>query len=183
MSAKWFDALMDIVVGIGVVAAFPAMIVAILMTLKPNWEILIPVALTLAFLSPVFWAHRVSIPGKPRRLLFKRDGSMPAPLGLRAYGARHKCVSGHHADIVSIEAKRSDVTAEAQNFNFSYRVVLYKRSGDMTYVASCLQPDEAHKVAVQLTQALRALHDEMANEHRRRGAQRHGTPATRVLID
>ncbi len=64
-------------------------------------------------------------------------------------------MSGSNANIASIEA-RSDGGTHAY-------VTTYSRSGDVTYVAGHLHPDNAHKVAVQLTLALAELRESMAS--------------------
>jgi len=68
-----------------------------------------------------------------------------------------------HADFASIEVCQVLSNAEAQQTAYSQGVVIIMRNGEKAYVATKLHADEAFKVAVQLTQALAALRDDVAS--------------------
>jgi hypothetical protein len=138
---------------------------------KDWWK---PVAMGLALIAPFLWIEKLPIEGTLRQLLFYRDGSIEATFGLAFY-PRHTSVSGHHADLVSIEARSVATRQQAQHTNHTHGVILFKRNGDMTYVAKHLHPDEAHKVAVQMMLALTQMRDDMASDARQ-GATRQQAP-------
>ncbi len=64
---------------------------------------------------------------------------------------------------VSLEVRQTVSNQEAQRTAHSSGVVMFKRNGDMVYVAKRLHPDYAHKVAVQLMLALTELREELAS--------------------
>lgn len=144
-----------------------------------NEEWWIPAGIGLALMVPIFWIEKLPIEGTPRELLFYRDGSTEAPYGLAFY-PRHTSVSGHHADLVSIEARSVATNQQAQHTNHTHGVVLFKRNGDMTYAAKCLHPDEAHKVAVQVMLALTELREDMASEARHGASRQQATRSNRT---
>jgi len=103
-------------------------------------------------------------PGRMRSLVFHADGRTAAPYGLAHYSLRFREMSGHNANIVSIEA-RAEQSGDAD-------VVTFSRSGDVAYVAGHLHRDNAHKVAVQLTLALAELRENLGGEQAGGSAQR-----------
>lgn len=122
-----------------------------------------PIALILggALVWGGFSVLNMDLPGTPRRLEFCRDGRILAPLGFSYYPPRFREVSGGMAVVASIEARQ--ITKPDENTPFTHGVVIYKRSGDISYVATTLYPDAAHKVAVQLTAALVAMREEISS--------------------
>lgn len=153
-----------------------------------NKEWWTPAGIGLVLMLPIFWVEKISIEGTQRELAFYRDGQIEAPYGFAFY-PRSTSVSGHYCDLVSIEARHCLTNLEAQHTNHTHGVILFKRNGDITYVAKHLHPDEAHKVAVQLSLALTELREDMANEAVQ-GATRQPAPrskrnkaAAEALID
>jgi hypothetical protein len=142
----------------------------------------------LALMSSYRWARGMEIAGTPRQLLFHRDGSIAAPLGFAAYAAKHRSVTGHHDNIASIEARH--MAFKGSSTPNTHGVVLYSRDGDIADVAMHLLPDDAHKVAVQMTLALTELREDLASgttgQGRRQAqstARGHSRPVVDVFID
>ncbi len=142
----------------------------------------------LALLSPYRWARGMEIAGTPRQLLFHRDGRIAAPLGFAAYAAKHRSVTGHHDNIASIEARH--MAFKGASTPNTHGVVLYSRDGDIANVAMHLLPDDAHKVAVQMTLALTELREDLASGKTGQGQRRvqptargHARPVVDVFID
>lgn len=102
------------------------------------------------------------MPGRKRELTFCRDGTIYAPFGMAAYPSEHDRVTGHHADIVSIEARQFAFPEGQRKPWYAHGVTLYKRNGQMAHVAKNLEQEEAHMLAVNLTQALEAMREELA---------------------
>lgn len=123
---------------------------------------LVSAGIGLLLMSAPFWAVRINVKGKPRQLVFERDGRMLAPLGFQTYANWCKSIDGTIADIVSIETRNLAERANGNGSIHTYSVVLAKRDGTIVYVARHLLPDEAHKVAVQLNIALKDLRDDLA---------------------
>lgn len=152
----------------------------------PWW---IPALMTLALWSPLWWWPRLQFEGKPRQLSFERDGSMPAPLGFALWPRRFRSVSGHHGEIVSIEARQIANQRDAQLTAYTHGVAIIKRNGDIVYVAAHLHPDNAMKVAVQLTLALNDMRESLANSANNPGGgattktQSRAKPRASVLIE
>lgn len=141
-----------------------------------DWRM--PVGIGLALSAPLFWINNLPIDGSPRELVFYRDGTIEAAWGLAFY-PRHTSVSGHHADIVSIEARSVVPPQQQQHTSHAHGVVLFKRNGDTTYVAKCLHPDQAHKVAVQVMLALTELREDMASDARQSATRQQAPQASR----
>jgi hypothetical protein len=111
------------------------------------------------------WRSSFRIAGCKRELVFHRDGGMKAPLGFAHYHESCREILGHNADIVSIEMRKEGAG--------DIRVVMFFRSGDVVHAAGSLLPDEAHKIAVQLTLALAELREDLGNRLNSPGS---GTP-------
>ncbi len=105
--------------------------------------------------------YKTQLPGRRRQLVFHRKGDIRAPLGFSSYPSDRDRVAGTIVDVASIEA-RSIVKTQDNHARFTHGVVLYLRNGGTCYVASRLDPDDAHKVAVQLTLGLNELREDMA---------------------
>lgn len=119
-------------------------------------------------------AARLSL-GRMRALIFRADGTTSAPFGFAYYSSRYRAMSGTNANLVSIEA-RSDGGADAY-------VAVYSRNGDVTYVAGHLHPDNAHRVAVQLTLALAELRESLGGWPSITGMPSAARRHAEVLID
>lgn len=177
---NWLDGIVMALMAWSAMASVAPLVVAALMQVRGGSDWWIPAMMSAAMISPILWMHRIRFPGKPRELWFRRDGTMPAPLGFHAYSGRYHAVSGNHADVVSIEARSAQGSEPGR---YPHSVVFYKRKGAITHVAMKLSADEAHEVTVQLTHALRELREDMTSGHRRPGTQGQTAPAAKVLID
>jgi hypothetical protein len=120
-------------------------------------------ALIVACVYCVYRACRV--PGRRRALIFHRDGRTTAPFGFAHYRRRFRELSAHNAEFVSIEARGQQEAGSD--------VLVFTRCGDVVYAGGRLDPDHAHKVAVQLTLALSELRESMS------GANRTGNETTK----
>ena len=122
-----------------------------------------PAIAGLLLLGLGIWLARCSfrIAGCERELVFDREGGMKAPLGFAHYQAICREITGHHADIVSIEMRNEGAG--------DIRVVMFFRSGDVVYAAGRLQRDEAHRLAVQLSLALAELREAISDPRREAG--------------
>jgi len=114
------------------------------------------------------------MPGRKRELTFSRDGTIYAPFGMAAYPSEWVYVTGHHADIVSIEARQFAFPEGQRKPWYAHGVTIYKRNGQMTHVAKHLEQEEAHRLAVNLTQALEAMREELATSvwHKVKGSRK-----------
>lgn len=114
------------------------------------------------------------IPGRKRELTFWRDGTIYAPFGMAAYPSEHDRVTGDHADIVSIEARQFAFPEGQRKPWYAHGVTVYKRNGQMAHVAKYLEQEEAHMLAVNLSQALEAMRDELATSvwHKVKGSRK-----------
>ena len=130
-----------------------------------------PAIVGLLLLGLGIWLARrsVRIAGSTRELVFDREGGMKAPLGFAHYQAYCREITGHHADIVSIETRNQGAG--------DLRVVMYFRSGNVVYAAGRLQRDEAHRLAVQLSLALAELREAISDPRREAG---HGPASVRA---
>ncbi len=179
---EWFDTLMALAMFLCLLVGLFTMF--LVSPFVKQWWFSVGIGLALVVLG--FSLFSVEIPGRPRQLLFYRDGRMLAPLGFAAYAARYKSMSGHLADVVSIEARQTASTHDATKTAYTHGVVLFKRGGDVTYIAKHLHPDAAHKVAVQLTLALTELREALATATTTRAeprAQGRARPTVEVFID
>jgi hypothetical protein len=94
--------------------------------------------------------------------LFHRDGRVTLPGGL-PFHRRVRTLTCTHDEFASIEVCQIVSNATAQQTAFGHGVVMIMRDGGKVYVATKLHADQALKVAVQLTQALAALRDDVAS--------------------
>lgn len=102
---------------------------------------------------------------RSRNLLFHDDGSVTE----EHRGKPYVWEKTRHADVLSIEAVEK-------------MVVIYTQGGDSIRVAQDLKPWQAHKLAVQLTLALKALRESKANANAAEPTPP-AAPRTQVLID
>lgn len=100
------------------------------------------------------------IKGTPRSVVFHRDGRVEYAHGL-PWWPKIKFASAPHTEITSIEAR--PVSNGLQGHPYDHGVAVFRRNGDIVDVSMSLHRDEAHKVAVQLTQALTVLREDLAS--------------------
>ena len=176
----WFEALMLFVA----IAAFIGGVVT-LFGGNP-WVPRTPLSIgcSLFLLVSPFLLLSSAVLGTPRALVFHRDGRISAPLGFSSYPRSFKRVTGTLADVVSIEARQTVRSAQGAQATRTHGVVLFKRNGDIAYVASQLHPDSAHKLAVQLTHALVALREDIMSATIKSAASQTGRGnSVEILID
>ena len=108
----------------------------------------------------------VHCPGRTRELTFWRDGVVRAPLGLSTVVYENGESKLPHADIVSIEVEQVSEPHKDRAMNYSHGVRIFYRTGHVVHVARDIEADDAHRLAVCLTQALSELRASMAQEGR-----------------
>ncbi len=147
---------------------FAAASVGSVYALAIDAERLLPRAIiSSVLLFGLFWWlawHRWRVPGQPRTLIFHRDGSTTIPWGLSTASARLRSLSTPHSQIVSIEAEQVVFPKGDDSTTYTHGVRLVYGNGHIDHIAKNLEPDDAHLIAVRLTQALMELREEMANE-------------------
>ena len=104
--------------------------------------------------------------GRTRSLIFWRDGIMRAPRGLAAAWFEDGESRLPHADIVSIEVEQVSEHDKNRALNYTHGVRIFYRTGHVVHVARHIEADDAHRLAVCLTQALTELRASMAQEGR-----------------
>jgi len=102
------------------------------------------------------------VPGRTRELTFWRDGESSAPFGLSPWPAHHNSLAWPHAQIVSIEAEQVVTPKGEDPTPYTHGVRIFWKGGRVAHVAQNLEPDNAHMLAVALTEALVALREDMA---------------------
>lgn len=113
--------------------------------------------------------YKAELPGQPRQLIFHRSGEITAPLGFSAYASRFRKVTGTIDDVESFGVRELK-PRNGEGARFTHGVALYKKDGAVSYVASRLDPDEAHLVSVQMNRALDKLRDDMGGGNRKKAA-------------
>lgn len=134
---------------------------AMLMVEDKRMPFYLGLALLAACYATVRWEWMV--PGRRRELTFRRDGSILAHYGMAQYPAHFDRVTGHQADIGSIEAEQVVFPKGDQGNVYTHGVRIFFRGGQVAHMAKHLEPDAAHMLAVRLTQALVALREDMAS--------------------
>ena len=134
---------------------------AMLMVVDKRMPLYLGLALLAACYATVRWEWMV--PGRRRELTFWRNGSILTPYGMAQYPAHFDCVTGHQADIVSIEAEQVVRPRNNDTNLYTHGVRVFKRNGEVAHIAKHLDPDAAHMLAVRLTHALVALRENMAS--------------------
>lgn len=129
----------------------------------------------------------VHCPGRTRELTFWRDGGVRAPVGLAAAWFENGQSRLPHADIVSIEVEQVSEPYKDRTMNYSHGVRIFYRTGHVVHVARHIEPDDAHRLAVALTNALGELRTSMAQEGRTARSRsvrgQRGGQSTPALID
>lgn len=157
----WCDVVVGALVGLSFVAGMFAAFAAALISFKAGLLSLIPAGAAVVLFSPILWRHELRFDGKTRQLLFHRDGRMEVPFGLPFY-PRIRLLTAAHTEVASLEIRQTVNNDMARETAYSSGVAMMLRSGDIVYVAKHLHPDDAQKVAVQLTLALAAMRDDLA---------------------
>ena len=93
-----------------------------------------------------------------RSILFSSDGVTKSPLGTandpRSWDGVWR---RSHAQIASIEVEQLEPPKQDGSTGYTHGVRILMRDGYVAHVAKHLEPDQAHMVAVQMTNALIAL--------------------------
>ena len=66
-----------------------------------------------------------------------------------------------HGEIANIEAEQVEAPKEEAAVNYTHGVRMIMRRGKVNHIAKNLEPDQAHEVAVRLTNALASLRNDM----------------------
>lgn len=149
------------------VAGLLACVIGIVMTASPIARFkgltVVAAGIWLVWFAYTFMAQPVK--GMPRSVLFHRDGRVEYGHGL-PWWPKERSASAPHTAITSIEARESTICIHGPPYNQG--VVAYRRNGDIVEIGMSLSRDEAHKVAVQLTEALTAMREDLASLETRR---------------
>lgn len=100
-------------------------------------------------------------------VIFHDDGRTETPHGSPGF-RRDRCIEGNHRYISNIQLEQGTRMYEveaAQNF----QVGLYCANGDIVVVGDLLRKNQAHKVAVMLTNALNDMRAQLSELPRKRG--------------
>lgn len=119
----------------------------------------------------------IFMPGRPREIVFWRDGRMETPLGLSTGNLRPGRRWLHHTGIRSVETERLPGAG-----SYTHGVRIFYEGGETSHVAKNLMPDDAHMVAVRLTTALKHLREHLA-QSARTGHARQTTRSKERVID
>lgn len=124
------------------------------------------------------------VPGKARELTFWRDGTGFASFGLSTWHRDRDRLRHPHTDIVSIEAEQVVTPKGDDPTVYTHGVRMFFRSGEVSHIAQRMEPDDAHMLAVRLTQSLVQLRESMVTASR--GGSRsagHGRREPERVID
>lgn len=148
---------------------------------KGDYSVLIMMVTVMSAVTWWIWCLLEHFATRDAMFIFHADGTMEVPTGL-PYRKRPKFVEGDHANIVSIEARKNN-NEEQHKMGWGYEVCLYVTNGNIIRVATCLMADEAHRVAVLLTAALRAMRQSQTTAQTLRPKPQAKAPRQRELID
>lgn len=141
--------------------------------------ILFGAAVLVAAMGVLWWS--IVLPGRHRELSFWRDGAMLTPRGLSTNflwpGQRWL----EHTGLRSIESEQRVFPKGEERAVYTHGVRLFYASGDVNHIAKNLEPDDAHMLAVKLTQALKELRVSMATPLLAGRQQASGESAGRVI--
>ena len=101
------------------------------------------------------------VPGRVREVTFWHDGIMRAPFGLSTANLKNNESQLPHAGIESIEAEQLIMPKGENPPTYTHGVRVCYGSGHINHIAQHLAPDQAHMLAVNLTQALAELRKEI----------------------
>lgn len=151
------------------VAGLLAVVIGVLMTASPAVRFkgftVVAAGIWLVWFAYTFLSQPVK--GTPRSAIFHRDGRVEYEHGL-PWWPKEKFSSAPHTEITSIEAREAARGFQGPPYNQG--VVVYRRNGDIVEISWSLSRDDAHKVAVQLTQALTAIREDLASLATRRSS-------------
>jgi hypothetical protein len=139
-------------------------------------------ALLFALGSVTLWLG-FRVPGRRRELQFWADGVGLMPLGCSRWPSHHDRLACSIWGIQSIEAEQIDQTKPGQPAGYTHGVRIFYIDGEVAHVASNLEPDQAHMVAVRLTQALAQLRTEVGRDLSGRGISSGRKERVEVVID
>lgn len=141
--------------------------------------ILFGVAILVLASGVLWWA--IVLPGRERELTFWRDGLMLTPLGLSTNFLWPGNRWLDHTGLRSIESEQLVFPKGDDKPTYTHGVRLFYASGDVNHIAKNLEPDDAHMLAVKLTQALKELRVSMATPLLVGRPQASGESAGRVI--
>ena len=99
----------------------------------------------------------VRVPARPRAIYFKRNGEIESPFGLYD-GSKVVCPwKTKLGDIANIEVEQIVFPKPDQDVDYTHGVRMILKSGRVFHVAGNLMPDQAHELAVSLSQAREAM--------------------------
>lgn len=106
------------------------------------------------------WYAREGMGATPRSMLFFRDGSISTPLGMACL-TNKGIWKVRHGEVANIEAEQVGASKEDEMMIYTHGVRMIMRRGKVNHIAKYLDPDQAHEVAVSLTNALASLRNDM----------------------
>lgn len=172
IGARWTEArtvvefFLEKLVDVAMFVAFICIYGIGLFASQMGWGLAFALALASAGLAYSMMRAAVHCPGRTRELTFWRDGVVRAPVGLAAAWFENGESRLPHADIESIEVEQVSEPDKNRAVNYSHGVRIFYRTGHVVHVARHMEPDDAHRLAVGLTNALRELRTSMAHEGR-----------------
>lgn len=116
------------------------------------------------------------VPGRDRELSFWPGGLIYAPFGFSTYGSECDRLKLPHTGVASIEAEQLVFPKGNEKPTYTHGVRIFFRNGQVAHIASRLEPDDAHMLAVLLTQALMTLREEVASVAHARASRRASRP-------
>jgi hypothetical protein len=124
---------------------------------KTETLILVPLVVVLFGLSwGIMWLG-ARVPAKRRAIYFKRNGAIESPHGLfdgsRVVGPWQTKLG----DIANIEVEQIVFPKPDGDVDYTHGVRMILKSGRVFHVAGNLMPDQAHELAVSLSQAREAM--------------------------
>ena len=132
-------------------------VVVLVLSGSPAWLAFAALAAGLFGLSWGIVCLGARVPAKQRALEFNRNGEIESPLGL--YGGI-KVVGPWQTkvgDIANIEMEQIVFPKPDQVEHYTHGVRMILKSGRVYHIAGNLMPDQAHELAVSLSQAREAM--------------------------
>ncbi len=133
-----------------------------------------PIGLIFAAMAAALWALSygiiwlgVRVPARQRAIYFKRNGEIESPFGLydgsKVVGPWKTKVG----DIANFEMEQIAFPKANQVELYTHGVRLILKSGRVFHIAGNLMPDQAHELAVSLSQAREAVRYDLSGENPR----------------
>jgi xanthosine utilization system XapX-like protein len=137
----------------------------------PEKAVMAVLGIVAAIAGPAMvWYVRRHMEATPRSICFFRDGSIRSPLGLVSV-ARDATWQYSHTQIASIEAERVVSPNPNGENKYTHGVRIILRDGFVGHIAINLEPDQAHMVAVRLSNVLLLVRSSVdTSAGQRRGA-------------